>query len=194
MNARKIMLAMVVVVTLALSAVIVRAHRDGDTALYPAAAGQGDILDVLERFRQAQSQRLEGSWEYTISPQPPPGIPAPPPFRTYLSYARGGAVTGADRSRPFAGALHGSWAHLGGDEFATTTLSDQFDMMGNFLGSIKVRTRITLTGADKLVGIATAEDLNPAGTVVATRCATFRAERIKIEPLAPQCQSLTPPQ
>jgi hypothetical protein len=66
--------------------------------------------------------------------------------------------------------------------------------MGNFVGTLKVRQKITLIGADEFVGVATAEIRDAAGNVTATRCATTHGVRIKIEPLAPQCQSITPPQ
>jgi hypothetical protein len=149
---------------------------------------------VLEQLRQAQAQRLEGSWTNTVTPVVPPGVPPVPPFRTYVTFARGGGLIGSDRNRPFGSPQHGVWTHLGGDEFASTLIQDLFDVMGNFQGTQKVLTKVTLTGPDTLVGVATAELRDAAGNVTASRCATFRAERIKVEPLAPQCRSITPPQ
>ncbi|MDQ3010636.1 MAG: hypothetical protein M3X11_08055 [Acidobacteriota bacterium] len=159
-----------------------------------ARAQSGGILDVLEQARQAQAQQLEGSWVVTVTPAVPPGVPQPQSFRTYLTNSRGGASIGSDRTRPFGSPQHGTWAHTGGNEFAATQIQDLFDVMGNFQGTLTVRQKITLTGNDQFVGVATAETRDAAGNVTTMRCATTRGERIKIEPLAPQCQSITPPQ
>jgi hypothetical protein len=66
--------------------------------------------------------------------------------------------------------------------------------MGNFAGTVKVRVKLTVTDKDEFVGVSNAEERNAAGAVTAIRCGTVRGARIKVEPLAPQCQSITPPQ
>jgi len=66
--------------------------------------------------------------------------------------------------------------------------------MGNFAGTVKIRVKLTVTGANEYVGVANGEDRNAAGVVTANRCSTIRGARITVEPLAPQCQSITPPQ
>jgi hypothetical protein len=66
--------------------------------------------------------------------------------------------------------------------------------MGNFAGTVKVRVKLTMTGKDEFVGVSNAEERNAAGEVIAIRCGTIRGERITVEPLAPLCQSVTPPQ
>lgn len=111
-----------------------------------------------------------------------------------MSFARGGAAIGSDRQAPFANPQHGVWKHLRGNEFAYTFVGDNFDAMGNFQGTLKVRFKITLTGKDEFVGVDNAERRDPAGNLVFSRCNTIRGERIKIEPLPEQCQSITPPQ
>ena len=52
----------------------------------------------------------------------------------------------------------------------------------------------TITGADNFVGVSNAEERDAAGNLVSNRCGTVRGERITIEPLAPQCQKIVPPQ
>jgi hypothetical protein len=182
MNARRILLALTFAAMLAIPTISARAQSGGG------------ILDVLERIKLAQAQALEGSWAITVTPIPPPGEPQPPSFRAYLAVSRGGAVTGFDRNRPFNGPLHGTWAHLGGNEFAVTSVMDQFDVMGNFLGTLTSRRKFTVIGKDQFVGVANSEFRDAAGNITAVRCATSRGERIKIEPLAPQCESIPPPQ
>ena len=57
-----------------------------------------------------------------------------------------------------------------------------------------MRVKLTVTGRDTFVGVSNGEQRDAAGNPVFSRCATIRGERIKVEPLAPQCQSITPPQ
>jgi hypothetical protein len=147
----------------------------------------------LCQLKERQAQQLEGSWAHTVSPVLPPGTP-PLSFRTYLTFSRGGAVIGSDRTRPLDSPQHGTWTHLGGNEFAWTLIQDRFDAMGTFQGTFKARTKITLTGQDQFVGVSSVEFRDAAGNLVMARCATNRGERIKVEPLAPECQNITPPQ
>jgi hypothetical protein len=167
-------------------------------ALRARAQSSGGLLEVLEQTRQAQAQALEGSWAITVTPVVPPGVPQPPSARAFVTYARGGGLTTYVRSAPNGpqyGAQHGVWEHLGGNDFALAAIRDEFDALGNFLGTGKIITRITLIGKDVFVGVGSREFRDPAGNLAdIIRCSTLRAERIKIEPLAPQCQSITPPQ
>lgn len=69
-----------------------------------------------------------------------------------------------------------------------------FDTTGTFIGTLTVRARLTITGPDIYVGVANGEQCAAAGNLVFNRCTTVRGARIKIEPLAPQWQTITPPQ
>lgn len=193
MTVRKVIFALVLAAMTAIPTTVARA-QPAETA-YPAAQAdaQGGVFDVLEHVKQAQAQQLEGSWVVTVTPAVPPGVPQPPSFIAYGTYARGGAFFGSDRRRP-SSKQHGAWAHLGGNQFAWTAIEDLFDGTGNFTGSVTVRVRITVTGKDEFVGVSNAEERDAFGNVLFSRCGTVRGERIKIEPLAPQCQSVTPPQ
>jgi hypothetical protein len=51
-----------------------------------------------------------------------------------------------------------------------------------------------LVNKDEFVGAANVEVRDANDTVIAIRCATIKAQRIKVEPLSPQCQGITPPQ
>jgi hypothetical protein len=194
MTARRILLALTLGVMITVPTVTLRAQSSDEPTTVQNAVQEGGILDLLEQFRQAQAQRLEGSWALTVTPVVPPGVPPVPPFRTYLTISRGGACIGSDRTRPFGSPQHGTWAYVSGDEFAATQIQDLFDVMGNFVGTLKVRQRIILIGKDEFVSVANAETRDAAGNIVTSRCATTHGERIVIEPLAAQCQVITPPQ
>jgi hypothetical protein len=83
---------------------------------------------------------------------------------------------------------------LGGTEFASSGIEDLYDSAGNLTGTLRLRTRINLTGKDQFVGVSNGEQRDAAGNVVFSGCGTVRGERIKLEPLSAQCQSITPPQ
>jgi hypothetical protein len=183
MNARIIILTLVLAGVLAIPAAIMQAQS------YERVNDE----QTLARTSDSKAERLEGSWMVTVTAAVPPGVPVPPPFRAYSSFARGGALIGSDTRRP-SSKLHGSWAHLRGNEFAGTTVEQLFDESGHPAGTLKVRTSIFITGEDEYVGVANAEERDAAGNLVSNRCGTIRAERITIQPLAPQCQNIVPPQ
>lgn len=193
MIARRMLLALMFTALLAIPT-ITRAQAIEEEQLQRAATVGGGLIEVLDLIKQAQAQRLEGSWALNVTPALPPGAPAVPAFRTYLTVSRGGALIGSDRTRPFGSPQHGAWAHLGSNEFAATLVQDEFNALGVFIGTLTVRQKITLTGNDQFVGVANAEVRDAAGTIMLSRCATTRGERIKVELLAPQCQTITPPQ
>jgi hypothetical protein len=186
LTAKRILLALIFAVVVAVPILITRAQSSGG------------IVNVIEQAKLAQAQQLEGAWTYTVTPVVPPGVPQPPSQRAYITIARGGGISVYIRtgpSGPFYGEQHGVWEHLGGNEFALTAIRDEFDAQGNFLGTGKINTRLTLTGKDEFVGVGSREFRDPAGNIAdIIRCATLKAERIKLAPLAPQCQSITPPQ
>ncbi len=193
MMAKKFFLALTLICVAAISATVLRAQSGDEQTPERGAQGNG-IIDVLEQQRQAQAQLLEGSWEMIVTPVPPPGAPPLPSRHLYVSFARGGVYIGFDRSAPLGSTQHGVWEHRGGNEFAWAFLGDNFDPLGNFVGTLKLKARITMTGKDTFVGVANPQVRNAAGNVLLDACSTFKAERIKAEPLSERCQSITPPQ
>jgi len=197
MTARRILFALTLAWMIAIPTATLRAQSSEPPTNVEQEAAQQESFNGhcgwLCRLRERQAQQLEGSWAVTVTPVVPPGVPQPPSFRAYGTFARGGGTTGSDRNRPFS-KQHGAWVHLGGNEFASTRVEDLFDGMGNFAGTVKVRVRITVTGADTFVGVSNGEFRDVAGNVTSSGCGTIRGERIKVEPLPTQCQSITPPQ
>ncbi|HZS09565.1 MAG TPA: hypothetical protein VFD58_32355 [Blastocatellia bacterium] len=147
-----------------------------------------------ECLKERQAQQLEGSWVITVTAVVPPGVPSPPVRTNYTTFSRGGGAVGSDRLAPFANTQHGAWEHRGGNEFIWTFIADNFDAAGNFLGTLKVTSRLTLTGHNEFVGVNSSEIRNAAGNVVFRGCNTLRGQRIQVESVADQCQSIIPPQ
>ena len=185
LTAKSIFFTLTLVAVLAISTVFLRA-QSGDPQ---QDAAHAESSRESCNWHCQQAQRLEGSWDVTITP----AVPQPPSFMAHGSYARGGAVIGSDRTRPFS-KQHGAWEHLGGNRFAFTQVEDLFDSMGNFTGTVKIRVRLTVTGRDTFVGVSNGEFHDAAGNITQSRCATVRGARIKVEPLPDQCQGITPPQ
>jgi len=192
MTTRRIIFALILAGMIVIPTTTLRAQTS-DEQTTDQTASFGGILDILDQIRQAQAQRLEGSWVVTITPAVPPGVPQPPSFRAYATFARGGALIGTDTRRLF-NIQHGAWKHLGGNEFAFTVIEELVDIMGNFAGTVKIRVKLNVNGANEWAGVSSAEERNAAGGLVTIRCGTVRATRITVEPLPQQCQSITPPQ
>jgi hypothetical protein len=188
MTARKTLLTLTLVAVAAISTNAPRAQSNVE----PGA--QGGMLDVLENLRTAQAQRLEGSWALTVNAAPPPGAPSLPARTSYMSFARGGVALLYERQAAFVNPAYGAWEHRGANEFAFTVVSDAFNPLGNFVGTIKIRNKLILTGPDEFVSVGHLEAHDPAGNLLFSGCATARGRRIKVEPLPEQCRSVTPPQ
>lgn len=192
MRATRIFFALILIVVAVLSATVLRAQTSDRQT--PEQGLQGDeLIDVLAQQKQSRAQRLQGSWVITVTAVVPPGVPPPPVRTSYASFAGGGVSIHSDRQAPNANPGHGVWEHRGGNHFAFTFITDDFDATGNFLGTVKVRNKIILTGPDEFVGVGNLELSDSAGNVLFSRCATIRGQRIRIEPLAEQCQGITPP-
>ena len=189
MKTQESMIARIMVLTLAMAGVlaipaaIMRAQSDDRVIEEQTLAKTSDI----------KSERMEGSWIVTITPVVPPGVPPPPSFRAYASCARGGALIGSDPRRA-SSKQHGTWDHLRGSEFAWTAIEQLFNESGEPGGIVIIRARVTITGENEFIGVSNGEERDAAGAVVSNRCGTIRGERITIQPLAPQCQNITPPQ
>ena len=198
MTRSKVTFVWLAVFLVALSGALLRAQTH-ETPTNPeqdftAVAADNGQCDWLCQLKERQSRQLEGSWEMIVTPVPPPGAPPLPTRHLYVSFAQGGVYTGFDRSAPFGSPQHGAWEHRGGNEFAWTFIGDNFDPLGNFVGTLKLRARITITGRDTFSGVANPQVRDAAGTLLLDACSTFKAERIKTEPLSERCQSITPPQ
>ena len=191
-TARRIIFALILAGFIAIPVTRLRAQSSesisSDQTLSIETLSQEDLREALKK---ARGQRLEGSWVITITPVVPPGVPQPPSFGAYATLARGGAFTGAGRTP--SSKQFGTWAHSEGNEFAWTFIEDLFDGAGAVVGTRTVRVKLTLIGKDEFVGVSNGETFDTAGKSTSNLCGTIRGRRIKIEPLAPQCQSIPLP-
>jgi hypothetical protein len=197
MTARKITLPLLITLSVAISATNLRAQSSEPPTNQQGVAQQAffnEGCDWLCQLLERQAQQLEGSWEMIVTPVPPPGALPLPSRHLYVTFARGGVYIGFDRSAPFGSPQHGVWEHRGGNEFAWTFIGDNFDVLGNFVGTLKLRAKITMTGKDTFVGVANPQVRDAAGNIALDACSTFKAERIKAELPSERCQGITPPQ
>ncbi len=192
MTARKIALFLTITLLITLSATFLSAQSPATEEDTVQVESSHERCDWRCQLREKQAQQLEGSWDVTVTPAVPPGVPQPPSFIAHATFARGGAAFGSDRTRPTS-KQHGAWTHIRGNQFVWTTTEDLFDSMGNFSGTIKIRVKVTITDNDAFVGVSNGEQRDANGNLIFNRCGTVRGTRIKIEPLAEQCQNITPP-
>lgn len=64
----------------------------------------------------------------------------------------------------------------------------------DFQGTLKIKSRITVTGPDEFIAVSNPQIRNAAGNLILDACSTSKAVRIKTEPLLERCQGITPPQ
>ena len=198
MSLRRITLFITVALFVVISAGELRAQSreeaaEDEFAIRLSEAERNNFCDALCRLNEQRSQRLEGSWDITVTPVVPPGVPQPASFVAHGTFARGGAAWGSDRNRP-SSKQHGAWEHTGGSAFAFTVTEDLFNENGQFTGTAKVRVRLRLIGNDEFVGVSSGEFRDATGNVTRLGCGTVRGQRIKVEPLPEACQNILPPQ
>ena len=197
MTAKRIMLTLTILGVIAIPAALLRVQASGSNhsaGNQGPQAVQGGLIGVIQRFKEAQAQQLEGSWSVIITPLPgPPGAPPPPPpFQVYQTYSRGGSLIGSDRTLPFTSPQHGAWVHTEGNEFASTGITDVFDALGNFTGTFKVRQSIRMLSKDEYSNVSNVKLRNPAGGLIFAACSTGRGTRITVEPFS-LCQDVPLP-
>jgi hypothetical protein len=212
MTKKRILAALTMIAAAAVSVTVFGGQSNDQLSAVRSAAtaSQAQNVDLLERriqrlelfermrgsdeTKEKQAQQLEGSWMLTVSAVVPPGAPVPPSRTSYASFARGGVAILSERQAAFVNPAYGSWEHQGSNEFAFTVRTDAFTATGNFLGTVKISNKITLTDQDEFVSVGQLEVRDPAGNLIFSGCATARGQRIKVEPLSEQCQGITPPQ
>lgn len=126
---------------------------------------------AANRGRAAQ---LEGTWVVTVDlHNPPPFLPET--FSALETYSRGGGlVTGNDMQQ---GPGQGSW-EKDGDEYAVSILFFVRDADNATTGSIRVRHRVTLDGADSYTGTGEADLFDAAGVPLGTVPFTTIGQRL----------------
>jgi hypothetical protein len=103
------------------------------------------LAGVTDRPARAQSRTgLDGSWTVNITGGT--GTPVLPDwYRARVTFTpTGGLVATITDSQLTTG--HGSWVRTGDRTFAVTILFSQFDGLGNFVGTLKARATLTLSG------------------------------------------------
>lgn len=137
----------------------------------------GPIRAVTPQAVQADGEVIEGTWIGEIV-----GLNV----RTLTTYSRGGGLTSVlSAPQPtLRGALHGTWARTGFREFRVTRVRFSFDSAGNFAGTTKLRTLVTVNETfDRYSEQGIEERFDRDENLVFTRPLTFHARRMNAEPL-----------
>ncbi len=153
------------------------AERATETTEQEAQAEQGSLRDFHERQKTA----IVGSWLGTSSEG----------NKLLLSFTSDrtlvASVQAAVSTNPELGVLsegHGVWKHLGGRQFAFTSVGIIYDInTGAYMGMLKARALLTLNKAgNQITGTDKVEVFSPAGEVVFTATGNTTFTRIKFEP------------
>jgi hypothetical protein len=75
---------------------------------------------------------------------------------------------------------HGVWAHERGQRYRNTVVLFRFNPDGSFAGTQTVQRNITVSrDPDEFLALDTVTSADPAGTVLDTRCAVGRGQRLQ---------------
>jgi hypothetical protein len=125
----------------------------------------------------ASAPELEGSWEVTVMPT------GGDPIVDTATFTKGGGLITADPDPNVTTGI-GTWVRTGGNQFAVTFVHFLSDS-GAPLGTLKVRSEITLDSQTDTFSGPFRTDVVIGGNVVQSICGTVQARRISIEPLQP---------
>jgi hypothetical protein len=126
----------------------------------------------------ADAHSLIGTWKVTVSPD---GIP---PFQAYNVFTVDGNSFEFDNSNPPASQTIavGPWTNTGVNSFAFTEVNQLFDGTGAFVGELKVRATIALTGSgDTFTSKFKFDVLDPGGNSVFSGSGTAVGKRVVVE-------------
>lgn len=135
-----------------------------------------------EFFAGKGARALEGSWSVTMTTR---NCATGAPLNTFakmVTFTQGGtAQEDSTGSAPLPRASgHGTWRHEGEHQFSYTNQFFRFNSDGSYLSLTRARFQVEMdeTG-DNYTGTATIQIFNPAGTQIATLCATETATRFE---------------
>ena len=145
---------------------------------------------IFESSDLQQSDRLEGSWLVTVTPN------GTPPFKGLITFNNGGGLIASAQGDillnpppgvpPVATAGHGVWEKTGNRRYAFTFIQILYGSDGSYQGEVKIRRKITLNNSgSRWSGQLQSEIFDADGNVVFSGSGTEQATRIEVEPLMP---------
>jgi len=142
-----------------------------------------DILDVIERAKEAQRKAFAGSWEGVFTPE----AGGPPPFRILFTFGLDGTVVATDAGPPsphLASSEHGAWDRSGPNEFLVTYKQLLFDKDGNLDSLFKARVKFKLNeGGTGINGQVIVDLFDLQGNKFLSGAGTIKCTKIRVEPL-----------
>jgi len=185
MITKRIFLALIITVMTAISGlsanppVLAQTVEQSDSQ----AAGQGGLLDLLERAKQAQINAFTGSWEGVLTPEEG----GPPPFQILFTFGADGTVVVSDAGPPtpqLNTAEHGAWERTGDHEFTIIYKQLLFDSDGNLNSTFKGRVKFKLNEAGtEISGLVKVDIYDLHGSVIISGAGTVKCTKIRVEPL-----------
>lgn len=143
----------------------------------------GDILDAIERAKQAQVKAFIGSWEGIFTPEDG----GPPPFRILFTFGTDGTVVVSDAGPPTPQnntAEHGAWERTGDYEFTIIYKQFLFATTGDLDGTFKGRVKFKLDPVKmEINGVVKVDLFDSAGVNFLQGAGTVKCSKIRVESL-----------
>ena len=125
----------------------------------------------------SSAPNLEGSWEVTVMPT------GGDPIVDFATFTKGGGLISIDPDPNVTTGI-GTWVRTGDNRFAVTFVHFLSDG-GAPLGTLKVRSEITLDAQTDTFSGPFRTDVVIGGDVVQSICGTVQAKRVSVEGLEP---------
>jgi len=130
----------------------------------------------------SDGQHLEGSWVVSAIANLP--VIPPPHLTALLTFTADGSAVGTPALAFVVSNAHGVWQRLGNRTFAVTLVYLRRDSAGEFIGTSKVRSTLTLDESSAhAAGRYEISVLDLGGNQVGGISGTFELTRIQSEPL-----------
>ena len=163
----RVALVSALVLTGAISLSPARDVKAGESAsgaepLADQPASQGGLIDVLDRLKEAQARKLEGTWRVQVTIRDCQTGAALRTFPAMLTFARGGTLT--ETTTGFGPAQrspgHGFWRHTDGHTYSVVSEAFLFNPAGAWTGTQKLTQAIEIgDDSDEFASTATIESL-----------------------------------
>ncbi|MGH9841656.1 MAG: hypothetical protein ACREEM_23130 [Blastocatellia bacterium] len=178
MIAKRIFLALTFAAIVAVSVTVAQTQSTDTEPSATQPASQGGILDVIERIKQAQAQRLEGAWRVQVTIRNCQTGAALMTNQSLNTFSRGGSMVGTPAIPGVT--LLGVWQHTGGRSFTNTIVGFRFNPDGTYAGTGKTTRTIEIgDDFDEFTSNDSTESFDVNDNLIAKGCATTKGRRLK---------------
>jgi hypothetical protein len=147
---------------------------NGTEALQPLSSQEAVQFEPVPLSRAADNEgsdgQIVGFWKFKFVSEGSSGIPDGAVVDNGFTqwHSDGTEITNSFRPPATGNFCLGVWQQTGSSSYALNHFALGWDLLGNFIGPVQIREKVTLNhNASQFTGTFTIDQFNPAGTVLA---------------------------